>query len=370
MNKLFKTLVFDKEFSLSVLDTTDMVNEAIRIHNLTPTAAAALGRTMTVCTYMSSGLKSTGDKLYVTIAGDGPIGKITVCGNGELKMRGSVDNPSVNLPLKSNGKLDVGGAVGKGRLTVVKSMGLKEPYTGSAELITGEIAEDFTAYYAYSEQQPTAIALGVKIGTDGKCVGAGGVILAALPFATEKSIVKAEKVMENFSDISSKIETIGVEGVIKTFFDGEIDFFVNGRNLGELLGFDSDDVIFSRAAADFGKEAVVAFDFDFFGSEAADHIKEKFCVENDGAVFDDSGGHISGDAKLHVIAAEGEAVVLRNNEDAFHCRVGGLCGNGAGYVIERFGKFLAAARKFHKNLLRKKERIVLFSNNSRGCGKC
>ena len=227
MNKLFKTLVFDKEFSLSVLDTTDMVNEAIRIHNLTPTAAAALGRTMTVCTYMSSGLKSTGDKLYVTIAGDGPIGKITVCGNGELKMRGSVDNPSVNLPLKSNGKLDVGGAVGKGRLTVVKSMGLKEPYTGSAELITGEIAEDFTAYYAYSEQQPTAIALGVKIGTDGKCVGAGGVILAALPFATEKSIVKAEKVMENFSDISSKIETIGVEGVIKTFFDGEIDEKIN-----------------------------------------------------------------------------------------------------------------------------------------------
>ena len=227
MNKLFKTLIYDSEFSLSVLDTTDMVNEAIKIHNLTPTTAAALGRTMTVCTYMSSGLKSQGDKLYVTIAGDGPRGKITVCGNGELKMRGSVDNPLVSLPLKPNGKLDVSGAVGKGRLTVVKSMGLKEPYTGSAELVSGEIAEDFTAYYAFSEQQPTAIALGVKIGTDGKCVGAGGVILAALPFASEKSIVKAEKVMQNFKDISTKIETVGVEGVINEFFKDEISEKIN-----------------------------------------------------------------------------------------------------------------------------------------------
>ena len=132
------------------------------------------------------------------------------------------------------------------------------------------------------------------------------------------------------------------------FFNGEIDFFVNGRNLGELLGFDSDDIIFCGAAADFSKEAVVAFDFDFFGSKAADHIKEKFCVKNDGTVFGNSGGHISGDAKLHVIAAESEAVVLGNNEDAFHCRMGGFRGNGTGYVIERFGKFLAAARKFHK----------------------
>ncbi len=227
LNKLYKTLIYDSQFSLSVLDTTDMVNEAIRIHNLTPTAAAALGRTMTVCTYMSSGLKSVRDKLSVTVAGDGPIGKITVCGNGELQMRGSVDNPFVDIPLKPNGKLDVGGAVGKGRLTVVKSMGLKEPYSGSAELITGEIAEDFTAYYAFSEQQPTAIALGVKIGVDGKCVGAGGVILAALPFAEEKNIVKAEKIMENFKDVSTKIETIGVEGIMKEFFEGDITEEIN-----------------------------------------------------------------------------------------------------------------------------------------------
>ena len=227
MNKLIKTLVYKNQFALSILETTDMVNRAIEIHNLTPVCAAALGRTMTVCTYMSSGLKSQKDKLSVSIVGDGPIGKITVCGNGELAMRGVVDNPFVDIPLKPNGKLDVGGAVGKGRLTVIKSMGLKEPYSGSSELVSGEIAEDFASYYANSEQQPTAIALGVKIGVDGKCVGAGGVILSALPFATEESIVKAENIMNNFSDVSSKIQTMGAEGILKEFFEGDISDEIN-----------------------------------------------------------------------------------------------------------------------------------------------
>ena len=95
--------MFENQFSLSILDTTEMVNRAIQIHNLSPVASAALGRTMTICTYMSSGLKSQKDKLYVTVAGDGPLGKITVCGNGELQMRGAVDNPFVDIPLKPNG---------------------------------------------------------------------------------------------------------------------------------------------------------------------------------------------------------------------------------------------------------------------------
>ena len=145
MNKLLKTIVFDGQIALSVLDTTDMVNEAIRIHKLSPLSAAALGRTLTVCTFMSSNLKSDEDKLSVTVAGDGVGGKITVCGNGKLNMRGFIDNPQAELPLRKDGKLDVGGCVGKGRLTVVRSMGLKEPYSGSAELVSGEIAEDFTS---------------------------------------------------------------------------------------------------------------------------------------------------------------------------------------------------------------------------------
>ena len=118
MNKLFKRLIYGGELSLSVIESTDMVNDAIKIHNLTPTTAAALGRAMTAATFMASDLKNKEDRLYVVVAGDGAGGKITVCGNGDLKMRGCIDNPNISLPLKENGKLDVGGCVGKnGRVT-------------------------------------------------------------------------------------------------------------------------------------------------------------------------------------------------------------------------------------------------------------
>lgn len=224
MNKLYKALIYNNQLTLSVLDTTDMVNEAIRIHKLSPLSAAALGRTLTVCTFMSSNLKNDKDKLSVTVAGDGVGGKITVCGNGELCMRGFIDNPQAELPLRADGKLDVGGCVGKnGRLTVVRSMGLKEPYSGSAQLVSGEIAEDFTAYYAYSEQTPTAIALGVRIGKDLTCVGAGGVIIQALPGASEEVLFMAEDVMSQLGSVSSLIETIGAEGIIDKHF-GDIHY--------------------------------------------------------------------------------------------------------------------------------------------------
>lgn len=222
MNKLLKTLIFEGQLSLSVLDTTEMVNEAIKIHNLSPVAAAALGRTLTACTFMSSNLKSEKDKLSVTIAGNGVGGKITVCGNGELAMRGVVDEPQAELPLKPNGKLDVGGFVGnEGRLTVVRSMGLKEPYSGSSALVSGEIAEDFAAYYAFSEQTPTAMALGVLIGKDGSCEGAGGVVIQALPEAEDKNLAAAEDIINGLSDVSKQVKELGAEGIMKKYFGAE-----------------------------------------------------------------------------------------------------------------------------------------------------
>ena len=220
MYKLLKAMYYDNQLSVCVLRTTDMVNQAIKIHSLTPVCAAALGRTLTVCTFMSQGLKNKNDKLSVTVKGNGKGGKITVCGNGELQMRGYIDNPNVDLPLKSNGKLDVGACVGReGRITVIKSMGLKEPYTGSCELVSGEIAEDFTAYYAFSEQQPTAIALGVKIGKDGSCVGAGGVIVQALPGASEKALIKGEEIINKLGALSSILEENDAEHILKEYFD-------------------------------------------------------------------------------------------------------------------------------------------------------
>ncbi len=220
MGKIYKTLIFDGQISLSVLDTTDVVNEAIRLHKLTPVCAAALGRTLTVTAFMASQLKGEDERLSVTINGNGAGGKIIAAADSELNVRGAIDNPTVDLPLKANGKLDVGGVVGNsGYITVVKNLGLKEPYVGRSELVSGEIGEDFAAYYAYSEQQPTAIAVGVLIKNE-KCIGAGGVIIQPLPDCTEENLVKAENLVNKFSDVSKQISETGVEGIIEKYFKG------------------------------------------------------------------------------------------------------------------------------------------------------
>lgn len=220
MGKIYKTLIFDGQISLSVLDTTDVVNEAIRLHKLTPVCAAALGRTLTVTAFMASQLKGEDERLSVTINGNGAGGKIIAAADSKLNVRGAIDNPTVDLPLKANGKLDVGGVVGNsGYITVVKNLGLKEPYVGRSELVSGEIGEDFAAYYAYSEQQPTAIAVGVLIKNE-RCIGAGGVIMQPLPDCTEENLVKAENLVNKFSDVSKQISETGVEGIIEKYFKG------------------------------------------------------------------------------------------------------------------------------------------------------
>lgn len=219
MNRLVKTLIYGGEMSLCVMDTTDLVNDAIDIHRLSPLSAAALGRVLTIASFMSSCMKNETDKLSVSVVGDGVGGTITVSGNSALDMRGSIDNPRAELPLRADGKLDVGGCVGRnGRLTIVKSLGLKEPYSGSCRLVSGEIAEDFAAYYLYSEQQPSAIALGVKIGKDYRCISAGGVVIQALPGASEQSISKAEEAMKHFANISSLIKEKSIEDIISGYF--------------------------------------------------------------------------------------------------------------------------------------------------------
>ncbi len=226
MGRILKTLLYDGDISLSILDTTDIVNTAIEYHGLTPLAAAALGRTMTAVAFMAaSSLKNDDDRLSVTITGDGVGGQIVVCSDSKLHIRGYIDNPRADLPLNSLGKLDVAGCVGKhGRISVVKNLGLKEPYTGSCNIISGEIAEDFASYYTFSEQQPTGMALGVKIGTDYKCVGAGGVVMQPMPGAKEESIDMAEKLLSEFSAVSTLIENGGIEGIVEKFFkDAEFE---------------------------------------------------------------------------------------------------------------------------------------------------
>lgn len=222
---ILRGLIYNEEVSLAVADTTALVNEAIRIHGLSPLSAAALGRTLTVAAYMCSSLKTEGSALSVTIKGDGVGGPIYVSGDRLLHMRGYIDNPQAALPPNALGKLDVGGCVGRnGYLSVVRDDGENRPFVGTTPLVSGEIGEDFAAYFAYSEQLPTAIAVGVKISREGICLGAGGVFLQPLPGASEESIQKAEEAIGQFGAVSSLLQEMSAEALAEKYF-GNVTFY-------------------------------------------------------------------------------------------------------------------------------------------------
>ena len=164
--------------------TKNTVQTARSLHNTTPVASAALGRLLTAGAMMGTMLKGEKDLVTLQIKGDGPIEGLLVTADSKGRVKGYPFNPNVDIPPKSPVKRDVGGAVGKGYLTVIKDLGLKEPYVGKTELVSGEIAEDLTYYYAKSEQIPTAIALGVLVDTDTSIKAAGGFIIQLMPGAT------------------------------------------------------------------------------------------------------------------------------------------------------------------------------------------
>lgn len=203
MDRIDKAIVFDGQVVVSVIKINDIVNNVKSLQHLSNTATAALGRTLAVGAYMSSNLKGLNEKMSITINGGGPLGTIIVAGMSGARIRGYVGKPECEPPLKENGKLDVGFAVGNdGNITVIKDLGLKEPYIGICPLVSGEIGEDFTYYYLKSEQQPSAIALGVLIEGD-KVVGAGGVIIQPLPNCPEHIITVLEDIMTKFTNIST-----------------------------------------------------------------------------------------------------------------------------------------------------------------------
>lgn len=217
ISKIYRAIAWN-DISVAVLDTTALVNEAMKRHGLSPVATAAVGRTLTATAYLCSWLKSEESSLSVTVSGDGFGGKISVSGDGGLHLRGFIEHPDVMLPLRSDGKLDVGGCVGKnGTLTVIRDDGEGIPFVGTCDLVSGEIAEDFSAYFFVSEQRPTAIALGVLMGREGTCLGAGGVFLQPLPGASEESISKAENCIGMFANISKLIASDGAKKIIDLF---------------------------------------------------------------------------------------------------------------------------------------------------------
>ncbi|WCR30066.1 Hsp33 family molecular chaperone HslO [Paenibacillus thiaminolyticus] len=172
--------------------TTGLVNELQRRHGAYPTATAALGRTVTAAAMMGAMLKGD-EKLTVQVKGDGPIGQIVADANAHGEVRGYVTHPQVHLASNAQGKLDVAGAVGRsGFIHVIKDLGLKEPYRGSSPIISGELAEDFTYYFATSEQTPSAVGLGVLVDVDSSVLHAGGFIVQLLPGLTEEQIDQIE----------------------------------------------------------------------------------------------------------------------------------------------------------------------------------
>ncbi|MBP5607715.1 MAG: Hsp33 family molecular chaperone HslO [Lachnospiraceae bacterium] len=201
-DRLIHGLSDNKEIRFIAAYTKDTVEEARKIHNTSPLCSAALGRLLTAGAMMGSMCKNEEDLITLKIDGDGPIRQMTVSADPQARVRGLMYDPSVELPLKANGHLDVGGGIGAGMLTVIKDLGLKEPYTGQTPLTSGEIGDDLTYYFATSEQTPSAVGLGVLVDTDGSIKHAGGFIIQLMPFASEETISMLEKTLSGMSSVT------------------------------------------------------------------------------------------------------------------------------------------------------------------------
>ena len=200
--------------------STNLVQEAANVHQLSPVATAALGRTLTAAAMMSRMLKGEKDKLTVQIRGDGPLGGIVVVSDSKANVRGYVHNPDVDLPLNERGKLDIRTAVGFGYINVIKDLGLKEPYIGFSDLVSGEIADDLTYYYATSEQVPSTVALGVLVDANG-VKSSGGFIIQLMPGAEEVTVQKLEEKLIGFPSISKLLaDGTTPEGILEMLLDG------------------------------------------------------------------------------------------------------------------------------------------------------
>ena len=191
-DQVIRVLGKDAPVKASVITARDMVERARQIHRTLPTATAALGRALMGCALMGNQLKEENGSVTLRFQGNGPLGSMTVVSDSTGNARGYVQNPAADPPRKKNGKLDVGAAIGIGALTVIKDIGLKEPYVGTVPLVTGEVAEDLTTYFVESEQIPSACALGVLVDRDQSVLSAGGYLIQLLPGAGEDVIAAIE----------------------------------------------------------------------------------------------------------------------------------------------------------------------------------
>lgn len=219
---LVRAMLGANQARILAVRTTGVVTEAQRVHRTTPVATAALGRTLTMGLVLGAMLKAD-ETLTIQIKGDGPLQGIVVSANSRGQVKGYVGNPHVELPLNSSGKLSVGEAVGQGYLHVIRDMGLKEPYYGTVPLQTGEIGDDFAYYFAVSEQTPSAVLVGVLVGTDGVPLGSGGIVVQLMPEAAEDEIfiTELEERLQVMTEVSSLFASErSPEAIVEEIFAG------------------------------------------------------------------------------------------------------------------------------------------------------
>ncbi len=224
MDKIIRILEKEGNFRLFVSLSTDLVEKARENHNTSPVVTAALGRLLTATAIMGTMMKGEKDLITLNIKGNGPIRGILANSNSKGEVKGYPLNNYVDIPLKRKGKLDVAGAVGAGNLYVIKDLGLKEPFNGNVELVSGEIAEDLTYYFTVSEQTPSAVGLGVLVDVDNTVKVAGGFILQIMPSCSDEAITKLEKNIGSISSVTDILLVSGLDGLIEKLSSGfEID---------------------------------------------------------------------------------------------------------------------------------------------------
>lgn len=235
--------------------TRDLTEYARAAHNTSPIATAALGRLMTAAAMMGVTMKGENDLLTIKIQGDGPIQGLTVTADSKGNVKGYVFNPEVMLPPNSKGKLDVGGALGVGVLSVIKDIGLKEPYVGQTILVSGEIAEDLTYYYATSEQTPSSIALGVLMNKDNTVRQAGGFMIQLMPDASEEVISRLEAKLGEITSITSLMDVGNTPEMILKYILGEFGLEINDKTPAQFY-CNCDKARVEKALISIGKKDI------------------------------------------------------------------------------------------------------------------
>lgn len=221
MDRIIRGMTTDGFVKISAIDGRELVARAKEIHHTTPTATAALGRLLCAASLLGNMMKEENASLTMRLNGGGPLGGIVAVSDSAGNVRGYVGDPTVDLPLRPDGKLDVGGAVGRnGMLTVSRDLGLKEPYIGSTELVSGEIAEDVAAYMTESEQIPAAVGLGVLVATDLSVAQAGGFIVQLMPGAPEEMIRVLEDNIFLMDSVTMQLSDGGAEELIRNVLKG------------------------------------------------------------------------------------------------------------------------------------------------------